>query len=119
MATSNEIHIQSERLLQELAICKFTVTPYNNLFDKDAFLKEFLAFKMDIVEGIIEGLYSWEKTGNKTKCKNAIDNAEFYLGQIQVLFDGTFADQYQETWQDTENVSCGMPEGKEVEYQSA
>ena len=100
MAIAHETHIRSESLLQELGMWKFTVTRYNNLFDKNAFLKEFLAFKIDMAQGCVEELQSWERMGNETKCKNAMDNAEFFLGQIQVLFDSMFADQYQETWQD-------------------
>jgi len=97
MATSNDVRIKSEQLLQELVIWRSTITPSSNLFDKDLFLKDFLAFKMDMVQGFIEELHSWEETGNETKCKNAVDNAEVYLGQIQVLFDSMFVDQYQET----------------------
>ena len=63
-------------------------------------LKEFLAFKMDIARGFIEELQGWEETGNETKCKNAIDNAEFFLGQIQALFDRVFAGRYQEKWRE-------------------
>jgi hypothetical protein len=101
--TTNEIHVKSEQLLQQLGNWKFTAAAYGNLFDKDAFLKEFLGFKMDIAQGFIEELQGWEEIGNETKCNNAIDNAEFFLGQIQALFDRKFADQYQETWQDVED----------------
>jgi hypothetical protein len=99
LATSNEIHIQSERLLQQLENWKFTVAACGDLFDKDTFLKEFLAFKMDIARGLIAELQGWEELGNETKRKNAIDNSEFFLGQIQVLINRVLADRYQETWQ--------------------
>lgn len=102
MATSNEIRIKSECLLQELEIWRFTVTPHSKLFDKDAFLRDFLAFKIDIAQGFIEESYKWEKSGNETKRKSVIDHAEMYLGQIQDLFDKMFADQDQENWQDME-----------------
>jgi hypothetical protein len=100
MAGAHEIHIESERLFQELRTWRSAVTSHRYLFDKDAFLKEFLGFKLDIVQGLIEELQGWEETGNETKCQNAIDNSEFFLGQIQVLIDRVFADQYQENWQD-------------------
>lgn len=102
MATANEIHVQSQSLLQELGIWKFTVSRNSDLFKYDSFLKEFLAFKIDMVQGFIEELDSWEKTGNEAKCKNAIGNAEFFLGQIQVLFDSMFADEYSGSSQDME-----------------
>ena len=102
MTTLNEIHSNSDRLLQELEIWKFTVTAYRDILCKDAFLKEFLAFKMDIAQGFILELRGWEEIGNESKCKNAIDNSEFFLGQIQVLIDRVIAGQYQETWQDVE-----------------
>jgi hypothetical protein len=98
MTTLNEIHSNSERLLQEVEIWRFTVTAYRDILCKDAFLKEFLAFKIDIAQGFVEELQAWEETGNEAKCKYAIDNAEFFFGQIQVLFDRMFADQYQEAW---------------------
>jgi hypothetical protein len=102
MTTANEIHVKSEHLLQQLVNWKFTAAAYGDLFDKDAFLKEFLDFKMDIAQGFIAELQGWEEIGNETKCKNAIDNSEFFLGQIQVLIDRVIAGQYQETWQDVE-----------------
>lgn len=102
MATTNDFHIQSEHLFQELGTWRSTVTSHRELFDKNAFLKDFLGFKMDIVQGWIEELRGWEETGNDTKCKNAIENAESILRQIQVMFDGMSADQPQETWQDME-----------------
>jgi hypothetical protein len=102
MTTPNEVHVKSEHLLQQLVNWKFTAAAYGDLFDKDAFLKEFLAFKMDIAQGFIVELRGWEEIGNEPKCKNAMDNSEFFLGQIQVLIDRVFADQYQETRQDME-----------------
>lgn len=99
MATTNEVRIKSESLLQELGIWRSIIIPSSNLFDKDLFLRDFLAFKIDIAQGFIEESYKWEKSGNETKRKNAVDNAEVYLGQIQVLFDGMFIDQG--TWPDS------------------
>jgi hypothetical protein len=58
MAKAHEMCIKNECLLQELGIWKFTVTGRSNLFDKNAFLKEFLGFKMDIAEGFIEEFHS-------------------------------------------------------------
>ena len=102
MTTPNEIHVKSEHLFWQLGNWKFIVAASSDLFHKDAFLKDFLAFKMDIAQGFIEELESWEEIRNETKCKNAIDNAEFFLEQIQVLIDRVIADQYQEPWQDME-----------------
>ena len=119
MATTNDFRIESERLFGELGTWRSAVISHRDLFDKNAFLKDFLGFKMDIVQGWIEELQSWEEAGNDTKCKNAIEHAESILRQIQVIFDDTLADQHQETWQEMENVSWGTSDGKEMKYQSA
>ena len=100
MTTANEVRIKSECLLQQLENWKLIAAAYGDLVEKDAFLKEFLAFKMNIARGFIEELQGWEEVGNETKCKNAIDNAEFFLGQIQALFDRVIAGRYQETWRE-------------------
>jgi hypothetical protein len=55
---------------------------------------------MDIVQGWIEELQGWEEIGNEPKCKDAIKHAESILQQIQVIFDGMLAGQYQKTWPD-------------------
>jgi hypothetical protein len=102
MTTANEIHVNSESLLQQLENWKLIAAAYGELIEKDAFLKEFLAFKMDIVKCFIEELQGWEEMGNETKCKNAIDNAQFFLGQIQALFDHVVAGRYQEKWREME-----------------
>jgi hypothetical protein len=106
MVTTNDFRIESERLFQELGTWRSTVTSHRDLFDKNAFLKDFLGFKMDIVQGWIEELQVWEETGNDTKCKNAIENADSILRQIQVMFDNMLADQPQETWQDMKRERC-------------
>ena len=100
MGATNEIHIKSECLLQQLENWKLIAAAYGDLIEKDAFLKEFLAFKLEIARGFIEELQGWEEAGNETKCKNATDSAEFFLGQIQVLFDRVFAGRSQETWRE-------------------
>jgi len=102
MALSNEIHNRSECLLQELRNWKLIASAYEDLIDTDTFLKEFLAFKMDIAQGFIEELQGWEEMGNEAKCKNSIEHAVFFLGQIQVLFDRVVAGRYQETWRKLE-----------------
>jgi hypothetical protein len=102
MSTANEIHVNSEYLLQQLENWKLIAAAYGDLIEKDAVLKEFLAFKIDITQGFIEELQGWEALGNETKCKNAIDSAEFFLGQIQALFDRVFAGRYQEKWREME-----------------
>ena len=99
---TNEVRIKSECLLQQLGNWKLIAAAYGDLIEKDAFLKEFLAFKMDIAQGFIEELQVWEAIGNETKCKKAIENAVFFLGQIQTLFDRVIAGRYQETWRKQE-----------------
>jgi|GEM_PF-5888771 len=102
MTITNEIGIKSDYLLQELGNWKLVAIAYGDLIDKNTFLKEFLAFKMDIAQGFIEELQVWEEIGNETKCKKAIENAVFFLGQIQTLFDRVIAGRYQETWRKQE-----------------
>jgi hypothetical protein len=102
MTRANEIHVNSEYLLQQLENWKVIAAAYGDLIEKDTFLKEFLCFKMDIARGFIEELQGWEELGNETKCKNTIDSAEFFLGQIQTLFDRVLAGRYQEKWREME-----------------
>ena len=102
MTITNEIGIKSDYLLQELGNWKLVAIAYGDIIDNDTFLKQFLAFKMDIAQGFIEELQVWEEIGNEIKCKKAIENAVFFLGQIQTLFDRVIAGRYQETWRKQE-----------------
>jgi hypothetical protein len=102
MTTANEFYVNSEYLLQQVENWKLIAAAYGDLIEKDAVLKEFLAFKIDIARGFVEELQGWEEIGNETKCKNTIENAEFFLGQIQALFDRVIAGRYQEKWREME-----------------
>ena len=51
---TNEVRIKSECLLQQLENWNLIAAAYGDLIEKDAFLKEFLAFKIDIARGFIE-----------------------------------------------------------------
>ena len=102
MATTNDVRMKSEQLLQEVGIWRQFVASPHDQFTKDPMLKDFFSFKVDIAQGYIEESQSWEKSGNETKCRNAIDNAELFIEQIQMLFNSMFVDQDQGTWQDME-----------------
>jgi len=45
-------------------------------------------------------LQNWEELGNQRKCKDTIDNAIFFLGEITILIDSKFDEQCEEAWLD-------------------
>jgi len=100
MAVSNDFQNKSENLLQQLGGCKFIAEINRDLLNKDPFLKEFLAFKMDVAQGYIAELQIYERLGDQSKCKSAAENALFFLRQIQVLIDRMLDDQCEEAWLD-------------------
>jgi hypothetical protein len=96
MTIINGIHIESENLLQELEGLKFFADSNRDALNKNPVLVEFVAFKMDIAQGFIEELQIWETLENQSKCDYVIENAQFFLEQIQVLMDRTLNQQYEE-----------------------
>ena len=100
MAVSNDIHNRSENLLQQLGCYKFITDINRDALNKDPFLREFLAFKMDVAQGYIEESQIYEKIGDQSKSNSAIENAQFFLEQIQVLIDRMLDDQCEEAWED-------------------
>lgn len=100
MAVSNDIRNKSENLLQQLGSCKFIADINREALNKDPFLQEFLAFKMDVAQGYIAELQIYERLGDQSKCKTAIENAQFFLGQIQDLIDQMLDEQCEEAWED-------------------
>ena len=101
MTLINSIHIKSENLRQRLEEWKCIVSANRDVLNKNPFLKEFLAFKMDIAQGYVEELQFWEEVGNQSKCRDAIENAQFFLGQIQVLIDRMLSNQQDEVLDDS------------------
>lgn len=100
MASVDEMHINSERFLQELRSWKFLAETCTDAFNKDPFLKELLSFKIDILQGYIDELRGWEKLENPIKCQYAIDQVKFFLGQVQVLIDRALDEHCKEAWLD-------------------
>ena len=100
MAAANEVHIRSEILLQQLGGCKFIAEANRDELNKDPLLKELIAFKMEIAQGFIEELQGWEVLGNQSKCQYASENAQFFLGQIQVIMDRMLDDLCEKAWLD-------------------
>jgi hypothetical protein len=112
MSKITSISIKSENLLNELDGWKLIATANKDELNNDPFLKEFLAFKLDITQGFIEELQFWEEVGNDSKCHNAIENAQFFLGQIQILMDRFLSDQQKEVLFDSQkelNVTIYVP----------
>jgi hypothetical protein len=95
MTTSNEIHIESENLLQKLEGLKLFAHAKSDALNENPVSLEFVAFKMEIAQGFIEELQIWETLENQSKCKYAIENAQFFLEQIQVLMDRTLNQPYE------------------------
>ena len=100
MATSYDGYRLSEQLYQQLGGCKYIVDVNSDRLNQDPFLKDFLAFKIDIAQGYIEELQIWERLGDQRKSRSAIDNAISFLEQIQVLIDRILDDQCEEAWVD-------------------
>jgi|WetSurMetagenome_2_1015567.scaffolds.fasta_scaffold259766_1 hypothetical protein len=96
MTTINNIRIESENLLQTLEGLKFFADANSDALNKNPVFLEFVAFKMDIARGFIEELQIWETLENQSKCDYAIENARFFLEQIQVLMDRMLNQQYEE-----------------------
>ena len=99
MAVSNGIRNKSENLLRQLGGCKFIVDINRDALNKDPFFKEFLAFKIDVAQGYIAELQIYERLGDQSKCKSAIENAQFFLVQIQDFIDRMLDEQCEEAWE--------------------
>jgi hypothetical protein len=104
MTITNDVHVDSEHLLQQLGNWRFIADANRHALKKDPFLEEFLAFKVEMVEGLIEELQGWEIVGNQNKCKDAAENAQFFLNQIQVLVDLALDDLCEQAWSDSQKT---------------
>ena len=100
MVVSNDFRNKSENLLQQLGGCKFIAEINRDVLNKDPFLKEFLAFKMDVTQSYISELQIYERLRDQSKCKSAIENAELFLEQIQSIIDRMLDDECEEAWLD-------------------
>ena len=112
MTTMHDIHLESEKLLQQMDGLKFSAGANLDVINKDPFMVEFLSFKMEIAQGFIEELQFWEECENQSKCKYAIENTKFFLGQIQVLIDHLLREHHEEVVIDSQNevrVSIHVP----------
>ncbi len=89
---------ESEKLIQQLEGLRFIVDINRNVLNANPVLKEFLAFKMDMAQSLIDELQSWEALRNKSKCNQASDNALFFIEQIQVLLDRVLDARCEEAW---------------------
>lgn len=103
MTTINGIHSKSENLLQQVEEWKCFASANRDVLNKNPFMEEFLAFKLDIAQGYIEELQFWEEVANQSKCHDAIENAQFFLGQIKVLIDRIICDQHEKELLDSQN----------------
>jgi hypothetical protein len=100
MAFIDEAHTKSAQLLQQLRGLKFLAGANKDQLNKDSFFVEFLHFKMDMAQSFIEELQNWEELGNQRKCKDTLDDALFFLGEINVLIDRKFDEHCEEAWLD-------------------
>lgn len=104
MTTINDVHSSSESLLQQLEGWKCIASANRDiLINQNPFLVEFLAFKLDIAQGYIEELHFWEEVANQSKCQNAIENTQFFLGQVKVLMDRVICEQQKKVLIDSQN----------------
>ena len=100
MISSKIVLLKSEQLLQQLRGLKFIVDGSGDVLNKNLISKEFLAFKIDLANNLIEELQLWEKLGNADKCNSVFEDAQFFLEQAQVLMDRMLDDQCEEAWLD-------------------
>jgi hypothetical protein len=100
MTLIDEAHTKSTQLLQQLRGLKFLVDTNKDKLNQDPFFVEFLGFKMDMAQSFIEELQNWEELGNQRKCKDTLDAALFFLGEITVLIDRKFDEHCEEVWFD-------------------
>jgi hypothetical protein len=100
MATMNEMQLKSEYLLQQLRGLKYIVDANKHELNKNAVSMEFLGFKIDLAQNLIEELRLWEEIGNQNKCKDVFDNAHFFLEQALALMDRMLDEQCEEAWLD-------------------
>ena len=100
MATFNNLHINSENLLQQLRSLKFIMGSNQDILDKNPVSNEFLNFKIDIAQNYIEELQLWEEIGNQGKCDSMVDNTLFFLEQARVLLDRMLDDHCNDAWLD-------------------
>jgi hypothetical protein len=103
MTKINDVHSSSESLLQQLEGWKCIASAQRDILNQNPFLEEFLAFKLDIAQGYIEELQFWEEVANQSKCQNAIENTQFFLGQVKVLMDRVICGQQKEVLIDSQN----------------
>ncbi len=104
MTIINGMHSKSENLLQQLEGWKCIASANRGVLTKNPFLEEFLAFKLDIVQGYIEELQLWEEVANHSKCHDVIEDAQFFLGQIKVLIDRMIYDEQEEVFINSQNM---------------
>jgi hypothetical protein len=100
MAVIDETYTKSAQLLQKLRGLKFLADTNRIGLNKDPFFVEFLGFKIDMAQSFIEELQNWEELGNQRKCKDTLDDALFFLGEINVLIDRKFDEHCEEAWLD-------------------
>lgn len=103
MTVNNDNHSKSEDLLQQLEGWICIASANRHILNKNPFLEEFLAFKLEIAQGYIEELKFWEEVTNRSKCQDAFENAQFFLGQIKVLIDRMICNQHEEVLIDSQN----------------
>jgi len=109
MALIVDAHAESTQLLQQLRGLKFLVDTNRDEINKDPFFEDFLGFKMDIAQSFIEELRSWEELGNQRKCKDTLDDALFFLGEVNVLIDRKFNEHCEKVWLDYQG-ELGAPD---------
>jgi hypothetical protein len=96
MTTFNGSTNESEILVRQLGDWKSVIEANSDILKKNSFLREFLGFKMDIAQNLIEELQSWEEIGNQSKCDRVSGDIQLFLGQIQVLIERAFSDAWEQ-----------------------
>jgi hypothetical protein len=102
MATINNVHVNSETLIQQLGDLKFIVETNKDVLTQNLVAYEFLGFKVDIANNLIEELLLWEEIGNQSKCISLFNDAQFFLEQVNFLVDRMFEELCAKAWLDSQ-----------------
>jgi hypothetical protein len=100
MALMNNISNESDKLVQQLAGLLYLVDINQSILNQNPISKEFLVFKLEIAQSLVEESQIWGTLGNQIKRDSLMKNAQFFLDQAQVLLDLILDRHCKQAWLD-------------------
>jgi hypothetical protein len=101
MALMNTINNKSDQLIQQLGGLRYPVDINHCMLNQSPISKEFLIFKLEIAQSLVEELQSWETLGNQSKCDSLMESVQVFLDQAQVLLDMILDKHCEQAWLDS------------------